>query len=397
MTSQLAAADIRDALTVQTRAGALTRPLRRPVQTRCFPSPTTRTVSTSSPSTSTDSAHDADRAGLVHVADGEAGIRRRRHGRGFAYRDARGAAVRDAHTLARIRALAIPPAWRDVWICADPRGHLQATGRDARGRKQYRYHPDWARHRGNGKFERIVAFGRALPALRRQLRRDLAREGHPREKVLAIVVAVMDETLLRIGNDAYRRQNRSYGLTTLRNRHVEFLAGGRARIAFRGKGGQPQEAVLDDRRLVRLVRRCRDLPGQCLFQYRDDAGEPVPVQSTEVNEYLRQAMGEAFTAKDFRTWGGTVAAMRGLAALGDAPELERECARLQAEVVRSVADGLGNTPAVCRSAYIDPAVFEGWRQGALQDAAARCRGQRQWEQAALAFLRRAHLSCRTSR
>ena len=268
-------------------------------------------MSTASSAASSDNAHDADRAGLVHVADGEAGIRRRRQGRGFSYRGVGGGPVRDPRTLARIRALAIPPAWQDVWICADPRGHLQATGRDARGRKQYRYHPEWARHRGSGKFERIVAFGQALPALRRQLRRDLARDGHPREKVLAIVIAVMDDTLLRIGNDAYRRQNRSYGLTTLRNRHVAFLAGGRARIAFRGKGGQPQEAVLDDRRLVRLMRRCRELPGQCLFQYRDDDGALVPVRSSEVNEYLRQAMGEAFTAKDFRTWGGTVAAMRG--------------------------------------------------------------------------------------
>ena len=345
---------------------------------------------TASATHNADTVHDADRAGLVHVADGEAGIRRRRQGPGFGYRNARGAAVRDARTLARIRALAIPPAWQDVWICADPRGHLQATGRDARGRKQYRYHPDWARHRGAGKFERIVAFGQALPALRRRLRRDLALQGHPRGKVLAIVVAVMDETLLRIGNDAYRKQNRSYGLTTLRNRHVEFLAGGRARIAFRGKGGQPQEAVLDDRRLVRLMRRCRELPGQALFQYRDDAGGLVPVQSSEVNDYLREAMGEAFTAKDFRTWGGTLAAMRGLAALGDAPEAERECVRLQTEVIRGVAGALGNTPAVCRSAYIDPAVYEGWRQGALQGVAERCRGQRQWEQAALTFLRRAH-------
>ncbi|WP_425605722.1 DNA topoisomerase IB [Pseudoxanthomonas daejeonensis] len=354
------------------------------------PPPSAWIVSPASSPNSPDATDDAGRAGLVHVVDGSAGIRRRRHGRGFGYRNAQGTVVRDARTLARIRALAIPPAWQDVWICADPRGHLQATGRDARGRKQYRYHPEWARHRGAGKFERIVAFGQALPALRRRLRSDLALQGHPRGKVLAIVVAVMDETLLRIGNDAYRRQNRSYGLTTLRNRHVEFLAGGRARIAFRGKGGQPQEAVLDDRRLVRLMRRCRELPGQNLFQYRDDAGELVPVQSSEVNEYLRQAMGEAFTAKDFRTWGGTLAAMRGLAALDEVPAAERECARLLTGVVRAVADELGNTPAVCRSAYIDPAVIDGWRQGALQGVAERCRGQRQWEQAALAFLRRAH-------
>lgn len=331
----------------------------------------------------------ADQAGLHYVADSEPGIARRRQGRGFGYRDAEGRAVRDARTLARIRALAIPPAWREVWICNDPCGHLQATGRDARGRKQYRYHPQWARHRGRNKFDRVVAFGQALPALRRRLRQDLALAGYPREKVLAIVVAVMDETLLRIGNEAYRRQNRSYGLTTLRNRHVEFLAGGRARIAFRGKSGQAQEAVIDDARLVRLVRRCRDLPGQCLFQYRDETGELVPVQSAQVNDYLRAAMGEDFTAKDFRTWGGTLAAMRALAAC-EAVADARECARLEREVVAAVAASLGNTPAVCRSAYIDPAVFAGWKDGRLQKRCARCRGQRQWEQAALGFLRRAH-------
>jgi len=328
--------------------------------------------------------------GLVHVADDAPGIRRRRCGRGFAYRHDDGRPVRDAATLARIRALAIPPAWREVWICPDPRGHLQATGRDARGRKQYRYHPEWTRRRGAGKFERIVAFGQALPALRRRLRRDLALPGHPREKVLAIVVAVMDETLLRIGNDSYRRQNGSYGLTTLRNRHVAFLAGGRARIAFRGKGGQWQEAVIDDRRLAGLVRRCRELPGHALFQYRDDDGALVPVQSAQVNEYLRQAMGQDFTAKDFRTWGGTLAAMRGLAALGEAAAADRDCARQQVDVVRQVAAALGNTPAVCRSAYIDPCVFDGWREGRLLRDCTGCRGQRQWERAALAFLRRAH-------
>nr|WP_246191055.1 DNA topoisomerase IB [Pseudoxanthomonas taiwanensis] len=336
------------------------------------------------------SAEDTCGRGLVHVTDAMPGLRRRRCGRGFAYHYDDGRAVREAATLARIRALAIPPAWRDVWICADPCGHVQATGRDARGRKQYRYHPEWARRRGAGKFARIVAFGRALPALRRRLRRDLALPGHPCDKVLAIVVAVMDETLLRIGNDSYRRENGSYGLTTLRNRHVAFLAGGRAHIAFRGKAGQVQEAVIDDRRLVRLVRRCRELPGQALFQYRDDEGALVPVQSAQVNGYLRQAMGEDFTAKDFRTWGGTLAAMRGLAALAPAPDCGRERAGRQAQVVKAVAEALGNTPAVCRSAYIDPCVFEGWVDGSLQCACAGCRGQRQWERAALAFLRRAH-------
>ncbi|WP_240626183.1 DNA topoisomerase IB [Pseudoxanthomonas sp. SGT-18] len=330
---------------------------------------------------------DADRAGLVYVADTDPGIRRRRQGRGFCYRDAGGKVVRDRATLERIRALAIPPAWADVWICADPRGHLQATGRDARGRKQYRYHPEWALHRGQGKFERILAFGKALPALRRRIRRDLALPGYPREKVLAMVVALMDHTLLRVGNETYRQQNRSYGLTTLRNHHIRFLAGGRAHISFRGKAGQPQEAVVDDRRLARLVRRCRELPGQCLFQYRDDDGNVQPVQSNQVNDYLRETMGEAFTAKDFRTWGGTVAAMRALAAL-EAAASERECNALQVQVIREVASLLGNTPAVCRKAYIDPRVFDGWRDGSLQRHCSRCRGDRQWEQAALVLLRR---------
>nr|WP_041764219.1 DNA topoisomerase IB [Pseudoxanthomonas suwonensis] len=332
---------------------------------------------------------DADRAGLIYVADTDPGIRRRKQGRGFCYRDADGKVVRGREDLDRIRALAIPPAWTDVWICADPRGHLQATGRDARGRKQYRYHPEWAQHRGQGKFERIVAFGKALPALRRRLRRDLARPGYPRQKVLAMVVALMDHTLLRVGNETYRQQNRSYGLTTLRNHHIRFLAGGRAHISFRGKAGQPQEAVIDDRRLARLVRRCRELPGQCLFQYRDDDGNVQPVQSNQVNDYLQEVMGEAFTAKDFRTWGGTVAAMRALAGLGEAAEVERECAAQQVQVVREVASLLGNTPAVCRKAYIDPCVFDGWREGTLQRHCGHCRGDRQWEQAALVFLRRA--------
>jgi len=324
------------------------------------------------------------------VNDADPGLSRRRHGRGFAYRDAEGRPVRQRQTLARIRALAIPPAWTDVWICPDPRGHLQATGRDARGRKQYRYHPDWALHRGQGKFERIVAFGQALPALRRRLRRDLALPGYPQQKVLAMVVALMDHSLLRVGNETYRQQNRSYGLTTLRNHHVRFLDGGRAHIAFRGKGGQRQETVIDDRRLVQLVRRCRELPGQCLFQYRDDAGNVQPVQSNQVNDYLHEVMGEAFTAKDFRTWGGTVAAMRALAGLGAAAASERECGSQQLQVVREVAKLLGNTPAVCRKAYIDPCVFDGWRDGSLQRRCATCRGDRQWEQTALVFLRRGH-------
>ncbi|HLT43829.1 MAG TPA: DNA topoisomerase IB [Luteimonas sp.] len=335
-------------------------------------------------------------AGLRHVSDTAPGIRRQRRGRGFGYVDANGRKVTDAAVLQRIRALAVPPAWTDVWICPDPRGHIQATGRDARGRKQYRYHARWSEVRGEGKFDRIVAFGQALPKLRRRLRADLARPGFPREKVMAMVVAVMGETLVRVGNAEYARDNRSFGLTTLRNRHVEFLRGGRARFRFRGKGGQEHDIVLDDARLVRLLRRCQQLPGQALFQYRDDDGELVAVESGEVNAYLHETTGSEFSAKDFRTWGGTLAAFQRLARASlpltpkGKPAGERALASVENDIVREVASALGNTPTVCRKAYIDPVVFAGWRDGRVQRAAATCRGERQWEAAALRFLRRVH-------
>nr|WP_217537849.1 DNA topoisomerase IB [Stenotrophomonas sp. GbtcB23] len=328
-------------------------------------------------------------AGLRYVTDELPGIARRRAGKGFSYRDADGHAVRDAATLARIRSLAIPPAYTDVWICALANGHLQATGRDARRRKQYRYHPDWARVRGDGKFDRVIAFGEALPALRRRLRRDLKLPGFPQDKVLAIVVALLAETLVRVGNPEYARDNRSYGLTTLRNRHLELVKGGRARMRFRGKSGQQHEVDIDDTRLVGLIKGCQQLPGQALFQYRDDDGALQPVDSGQVNAYLRDAMGTDFSAKDFRTWGGTVAALRQFAAtaLPESPS-ERSLAALQKEVVCEVATLLGNTPSVCRKAYIDPSVFDGWRSGSLARLAG-LRGERQWEQATLKFLRSA--------
>jgi DNA topoisomerase IB len=343
-----------------------------------------------------DPAEHAAAAGLRHVSDADPGIRRLGTAPKFRYVDADGATVRDRDTLDRIRMLAIPPAYTDVWICPDPRGHLQATGRDARGRKQYRYHPRWRHVRGEGKFARLVAFGEALPKLRRTLRRDLALPGYPCGKVLAIVVAVMSETLLRIGNDEYARSNRSYGLTTLRNEHVAFLRGGRARFRFRGKSGQRQEVVLDDARLARLLRRCQQLPGQALFQYVDDEGAVQTVDSGLVNDYLRAAMSAEFTAKDFRTWGATLMAFRRLASTplpqpwreGEAPS-ERSLAIVEKRVVEEVAALLGNTPTVCRNSYIDPAVFAGWRDGRLQKAATGATGERQWEQAALRFLKAA--------
>ena len=327
---------------------------------------------------------------LRHSHDGEPGIFRQRAGRGFRYVDARGTAVRAPATLERIRRLAIPPAYTQVWICAQANGHLQACGRDVRGRKQYRYHPDWVRTRSDNKFDRIVAFGKALPSLRRRVRADLALPGLPREKVLAIVIAVMGRTLARIGNDAYARDNHSYGLTTLRNRHLERAGQGKARLRFRGKSGQAQDLVIDDRQLSALVRRCQQLPGQLLFQYRDDDGKVRPVSSSDVNDYLREATGADFSAKDFRTWGGTLVALRELAQL-PVPETggERALSALQNQVIAAVAAMLGNTPGVCRKAYIDPSVFDGWRDGKLSAMQA-LRGPRQWEAAALRFLRAAH-------
>jgi len=331
----------------------------------------------------------ARQAGLRHVHDGQPGLRRLRAGKGFRYRDADGQAVRDADTLQRIRGLAIPPAYTDVWICRWPNGHLQATGRDARGRKQYRYHPQWAQVRGDGKFDRIIAFGEALPRLRRRLGQDLRRPGLPREKVLATVVSLLSQTLVRVGNEAYARENRSYGLTTLRNRHLVRAPGGGLRMSFRGKSGKHHEVDVGDKRLVALVKRIQQLPGQSLFQYRDEDNQLQPVDSGEVNEYLREVMGEAFTAKDFRTWGGTVEAMR-LFAVTALPEplSQRALAQAQREVVCKVANLLGNTPAVCRTSYIDPCVMNGWERGELT-ALAGLRGPRQWELATLKYLKRA--------
>ena len=349
-----------------------------------------------------DPARAASAAGLRHVTDGIPGLVREPREDGFVYRSADGAEVKDDPTLQRIRALAIPPAWTDVWICADPRGHLQASGRDARGRKQYRYHPQWRALRGDGKFDRVVAFAAALPRLRRTLRRHLRASGFPREKEQAIDVSVLSETLIRVGNPEYARSNRSYGLTTLRNRHVAFVRGGRARFRFRGKGGLEHDVVLDDARLVQLLRRCQQLPGQALFQYRDDDGNVVPVDSGEVNAYLREVTGEDFTAKDFRTWGGTLAAFQRFACTSlpytadGKPPSERALTALQNAVVKEVAQALGNTPAVCRKAYIDPVVIAGWREGRLLRADANVRGERQCEAAALRFLRQAHRAPRKS-
>ena len=305
-------------------------------------------------------------AGLRYSTDRRPGITRRRAGRGFSYRDPDGSLVRDPETLARIRSLAIPPAWSEVWICPSPLGHLQAGGRDARGRKQYRYHRRWQERRGDEKFTRMLAFARALPRIRRRCDADLALAGLPREKVLAAVVRLLELTLIRVGNDEYARLNRSFGLTTLRDRHAR-VDGTAIRFRFRGKSGQQHEVGLRDRRLAAIIRRCQDLPGQELFAYVDDDGAIRDVASEDVNEYLREAAGGDFTAKDFRTWAGTVLAYRALRALQPGAD-ERTNRRNVVEAIRLTADKLGNTPAVARGSYVHPAVLEAYLDGSLGSA-----------------------------
>jgi DNA topoisomerase-1 len=305
----------------------------------------------------------ASRPNLRYVHPGLPGWTRRRRGRGFEYRDAMQRPVREPAALARIRSLAIPPAWTDVWICPSPHGHIQATGRDARGRKQYRYHSRFRARRDADKFGRLAEFGAALPRLRRRLRSDLRSTGLPRRRVLAAVVTLLDRTRARIGNDEYARHNRSFGLTTLRDGHAA-IGGGVVRLAFRGKSGGEHDLQVVDERLARVVRRCQELPGQRLFQYLDERGRRRPLGSADVNRYLREICGDACSAKDFRTWHGSVRALQALRRAD--PSVSRE--RSVAEVVEAVARNLGNTRAVCRKFYIAPAVIEGFLAGDLPPA-----------------------------
>ena len=317
------------------------------------------------PARPTDEARAVARAaGLRYATDARPGILRRRSGRGFSYREADGGTIRDREILARIRALAIPPAWTDVWICPWPNGHIQATGRDAKGRKQYRYHARWHDRRGVDKFERMLAFADALPRIRERCEADLRRPGLPREKVLATVVRLLELTLIRVGNDEYARQNRSFGLTTLRDRHAR-IDGSAVRFRFRGKAGRVHEVDLRDRRLAGVIRRCQELPGQELFQYVDEAGDVRDVTSDDVNAYLRDAAEGSYTAKDFRTWAGTVLAYRALRALEPGRSATK---RAVVEAVRLTADRLGNTPAVARGSYVHPAVLEAYMEGGLGGA-----------------------------
>jgi DNA topoisomerase I len=300
----------------------------------------------------------ADDAGLRYVSDARPGIQRRPAGKKFKYLDARGKPLRDPVALARIRSLAVPPAWTDVWICPLAEGHLQATGRDARGRKQYRYHPRWREARDENKYARMMDFARALPKIRRRVRRDLARRGLPREKVLAAVVRLLETTLIRVGNDEYARQNGSFGLTTIRNRHVR-VRGALVHFDFRGKSGVEHEIDISDRRLANIVRKCQHLPGQELFAYLDGDGQPCDVGSSDVNDYLREIAGHDFTAKDFRTWAGTALAA---AALQEFEEFDSQAAakRNVTRAIERVAGRLGNTQAVCRKCYIHPAVIDAY-------------------------------------
>jgi DNA topoisomerase-1 len=310
----------------------------------------------------------AERAHLRYSSADEPGIRRRRRGRGFEYERA-GRAVRDERTLARIRSLAIPPAWRDVWVCADERGHLQAVGRDARGRKQYRYHPRWRSVRDEAKYTRLAEFCRALPRLRRRVASDLACDCLCKEKVVALVVSLLERTQLRVGNDEYARSNDSYGATTLRDHHAR-VRGDALELRFRGKGGKQHRVALRDRRVAALVRRCRDLPGQRLFQYVDARGRPAPVTSTDVNQYVREATGGPFTAKDFRTWAATMACATLLAARPRGPSQTARKREVK-QIVQTVADQLGNTATVCRNSYIHPAVIDAYLDDRVPAALAR--------------------------
>jgi len=304
-------------------------------------------------------------AGLRYVEDGLPGIRRIPAPRGFRFVDARGRAVRERVQLDRIKRLAIPPAWRDVWICASPRGHIQATGRDARGRKQYRYHARWREVRDGAKYDKVLEFAQRLPALRARTARDLQAPGLSRRKVVAAVVRLLEATLIRVGNEEYARQNRSFGLTTLRARHAS-VAGSRLEFRFRGKSARNHVVRISDRRLGRIVKRCQELPGQALFQYVDAEGRRRSVGSSDVNAYLREATRSDFSAKDFRTWAGTVLAA---CALRELPtHAGRQANRQVVRAVESVAERLGNTPAICRRCYVHPAVIEAYLDGSLRDA-----------------------------
>lgn len=316
--------------------------------------------------TSNGSEIDAARmAKLRYFTDQMPGLTRKRAGKGFAYYTSENQLIRDKEILRRIKALAIPPAWTDVWICPQANGHLQATGRDSKGRKQYRYHARWRSVRDETKYDRVVEFGKKLPAIRKQIQRDLALPGLPREKVLATVVRLLETTLIRVGNEEYARNNNSFGLTTMRDNHVK-VNGAKIHFRFRGKSGIKHDIDLTDKQLAKIVKRCRDLPGQELFQYLDETGEAQSISSTDVNEYLRAIAGSDFTAKDFRTWAGTVLAAVALQEYSEVTS-QTDAKHHVARAIETVAERLGNTPNVCRKCYVHPAILEAYQEGTLPE------------------------------
>jgi DNA topoisomerase-1 len=304
----------------------------------------------------------AEEAGLRYVCDEQPGYTRKAKGDDFEFFDTEGKRIRDETRLLRIKRLAIPPAYTDVWICPSPNGHIQATGRDARGRKQYRYHERWREVRDENKYDRMVVFGKTLPKIRRRVNRDLKRRGLPREKVLATVVQLLERTFIRIGNEEYAKENKSFGLTTMRNHHVDATAT-KLKFSFRGKSGIKHEVDVTDRRLAKIIRQLQDLPGQDVFQYVDEADEVRDVTSQDVNDYLREVTGEDFTAKDFRTWAGTVLAAMALNTQ-EAFKNKTQAKKNIKDAISAVAKILGNTPTVCRKCYVHPAVLETYLDGA---------------------------------
>jgi DNA topoisomerase-1 len=310
-----------------------------------------------------DPAESAKAAGLRYVSDDRPGIQRRRCGKGFTYLGVNGERIHDPGELQRIKSLAVPPAYNDVWICPLTNGHLQATGRDAKGRKQYRYHPLWRTIRDQTKFTRLLIFSKALPSIRKRLAEDLALRGLPKQKVLAAVVQLMELTQIRVGNEAYARENESYGMTTLQDEHVD-VSGSKLRFRFKGKSGVEHDIQLTDRRLAKIVKRCQELPGQDLFQYIDENGDYQTIGSSDVNEYLREITGEDFTAKDFRTWAGSVLAASQLVEIG-AFTSQTVAKKNITQAIKVVATHLGNRPATCRKYYVHPAIVDAYLNESL--------------------------------
>ena len=324
-----------------------------------------------------DPIQSAQQAGLRYVTDTSPGITRRRWGRGFTFLDAQGQRITDQQVRSHLKSLPIPPAWQDVWICPDPQGHLLATGRDSRGRKQYRYHPEWEQIRSQVKFERMMPFAEGLPRLRQQVQQDLDCPQLTRKKVTAAVVQLLQKTLIRVGNDEYAADNRSYGLTTLRNRHVE-ISRGTVHFEFRGKSGVEHAIDLEAPRLAKLIHRCQELPGQALFQYFDETGELQVVDSGEVNDYLQAVLGERFTAKDFRTWFGTVRAAESLVEQGWSEDESQRKANIK-QAIAQAAKQLGNRPATCEKYYVHPSILELYQQGPLNWKSASTHKSQPWE------------------